>query len=129
MLFIGLCYDEENPGNNRGGTMRLPSQDTARFYRVWFALLHYVNEQLRLVPYFPETPDTSAVSAEDTMRVRDALWADNAVRERFIADNPAHLSPADLVLVASWQRRRSEMFVIYRSLPQYTIFLSESQPA
>jgi hypothetical protein len=109
--------------------MRLPPQDTERFYRIWFALLHFVNEQLHLVPFFPETPDTAAVSAEDTMQVRDALWADDTLRERFIADNPAHLSPADLALVASWQHRLSEMFVIYRSLPQYTIFLSEATPA
>ena len=109
--------------------MRLPPADTDRFYRIWFALLHYVNEQLHLVPFFPETPETSAVSAEDTMQVRDALWADDALRERFIADNPAQLSPADLAQVASWQHRLSEMFVIYRSLPQYTIFLSESTPA
>jgi hypothetical protein len=109
--------------------MRLSPQDTERFYRIWFALLHFVNEQLHLVPFFPETPDTSAVSAEDTMQVRDALWADDALSERFIADNPAHLSPADLALVASWQHRLSEMFVIYRSLPQYTIFLSEATPA
>jgi hypothetical protein len=109
--------------------MRLATQDTERFYRIWFALLHHVNEQLHLVPFFPETPDTSAVSAEDTMRVRDALWADDALRERFIADNPAHLSSDDLALVASWQYRLSDLFVIYRSLPQYTIFLTDSTPA
>lgn len=73
--------------------MRLPPTDTERFYRVWFGLLYYVNEQLHLVPFFPEAPDTTAVSAEDTMRVRDALWADDALRERFIADNPAHCLP------------------------------------
>ena len=33
--------------------MRLPPQETARFYRIWFALLHYVNAQLQLVPAFP----------------------------------------------------------------------------
>lgn len=109
--------------------MRLSPADTERFYRIWFALLHFVNEQLHLMPHFPETPDTSAVSAEDTMRVRDALWAEDALRERFLADNPAHLPPADLAVVASWQHRLAEMFVIYRSLPQYTIFLSESTPA
>lgn len=109
--------------------MRLPPADTERFYRVWFALLYYVNEQLHLVPFFPDTPDTSAISAEDTMQVRDALWADDTLRERFIDNNPAHLSSDDLALVASWQHRLSEMFVIYRSLSQYTIFLSESRPA
>lgn len=31
--------------------------------------------------------------------------------------------------MASWQHRLSDLFVIYRSLPQYTIFLTDSTPA
>jgi hypothetical protein len=37
-------------GLSKGVSMRLAPQETERFYRIWFALLHYVNEQLHLVP-------------------------------------------------------------------------------
>jgi hypothetical protein len=30
--------------------MQLPPEQTARFYRIWVALLHYVNDQQHLVP-------------------------------------------------------------------------------
>jgi hypothetical protein len=33
--------------------MQLPPEQTERFYRIWVALLHYVNEQQHLVPAFP----------------------------------------------------------------------------
>src|SRR5258708_32258880 len=33
--------------------MQLPPENTARFYRIWLALLHYVNEQQHLVPALP----------------------------------------------------------------------------
>ncbi len=54
-----LCYDGYHPEDSRGGAMRLLPADTERFYRIWFALLSYVNEQLHLVPRFPSTPDTA----------------------------------------------------------------------
>ncbi len=109
--------------------MRLPPQETERFYRIWFALLHYVNMQLQLVPTFPATPDEETVSSEVIVQVRDALWANDGLRERFITDNPAQLSAADLALVASWQYRVAGPFSIFRSLQKYTIFLSHTTPA
>jgi hypothetical protein len=109
--------------------MRLPPQETARFYRIWFALLHYVNTQLQLVPAFPATPGKEEVSTEVSIQVRDALWANDALRERFIRDNPAQLSVEDRELVASWQYRVAGPFSIFRSLQKYTIFLSHATPA
>ena len=109
--------------------MRLPPQETERFYRIWFALLHYVNTQLQLVPAFPDAPGKEDVSIVVTVRLRDALWVNDALREQFITDNPAQLSAADLALVASWQYRLAGSFYIFRSLQHYTIFLSETTPA
>ncbi len=109
--------------------MRLPPQETERFYRIWFALLHYVNAQLQLVPVFPDAPGKEDVSIEVTVQVRDALWANDALREQFIVDNPAQLSAPDLALVAGWQYRLAGSFYIFRSLQHSTIFLSETTPA
>ena len=109
--------------------MRLPLQETERFYRIWFALLHYVNTQLHLVPSFPAAPGEQDVSPEVTIQVRDALWAHDDLRKQFIADNPAQLPAADLALVASWQYRLAGSFYIFRSLQHYTIFLSGTTPA
>jgi hypothetical protein len=109
--------------------MRLPPQETERFYRIWFALLHYVNKQLQLVSTFPATSDEETVSTEVTAQLRDALWAHDDLREQFMTDNPAQLSAADLAVVASWQYRVAGTFYIFRSLQKYTIFLSHTTPA
>src|SRR5260370_2863996 len=109
--------------------MLLPPQETERFYRIWFPLLHYVNTQLQLVPAFPVAPGKEEVSTADIIQVRDALWADDALREQFIAENPAQLPAVDLALVASWQYRLAGPFYIFRSLQKYTIFLSHTTPA
>jgi hypothetical protein len=62
------------------------------------------------------------------MQLRNALWADDALRERFVKINPAGLEASDLALVASWQYRRAGSFFIVRSLKKYTVFLSEDSP-
>jgi hypothetical protein len=108
--------------------MVLPPEATDRFYRIWFALLHAVNQQLQLVPSLPAEPGTGTVPTADALQLRNALWADDALRERFVADNPAGLPPADLELVASWRYRLAGSFFIERYLKKYTVFLSATRP-
>lgn len=108
--------------------MQLAASETARFYRIWFALLHYVNERRGLLAVFPLRPDEGALQPSDAVALRNALWADDTLRERFIGDNPAALPPADLALVASWQHRVMGRFFIERYLKEHTIFLSEAPP-
>jgi hypothetical protein len=108
--------------------MVLPPEGTNRFYRVWFPLLRYVNEQRHLVPALPASPGDAAVSTDDALKVRDALWGDDSLREQFIADNPANLPVPDLELVASWRYRVAGKFFIDRHLKKHTIFLSETTP-
>ena len=108
--------------------MRLPPEQVKRFYHIWFELLHYVHEQRNLAPNFPDTPMAMSISPDDALQLRNALWADDALLESFIATNPAGLPSADLVLVASWKYRVDGIFFIVRHLKKYSVFLSE-QPA
>jgi hypothetical protein len=109
--------------------MQLPPEQTARFYRIWLALLRYVNEQLHLVPAFPVSEERGELlPLSDELQLRNALWADDTLRERFISANPADLSSADLAVVASWRYRLAGSFYIVRTLKKYTVFLSEDVP-
>lgn len=108
--------------------MLLSPQQTERFYRIWFPLLHYVNEQRQLGSTFPATYGEKTPSPADVLPLRTALWADDELRESFIRLNPAGLSPADLQLVASWRYRVADSFYIVRYLKKYTVFLTERSP-
>ena len=108
--------------------MQLPAEQTARFYRIWLALLRYVNEERHLVPAFSASEKDAPLALSDEMQVRNALWADDALREQFIALNPAGLPASDLAVVASWQYLRAGSFSIVRALKTYTVFLSEEEP-
>ena len=108
--------------------MLLSPQQTERFYRIWFPLLHYVNEQRQLGSTFPATYGEATPPLADVLPLRNALWADDELLETFISLNPAGLSPADLQLVASWRYRVAGTFYIMRYLKKYTVFLTESSP-
>lgn len=106
--------------------MILPPQDTERFYRIWWALLKYVNAQNHLIPNMPATPSEGSIKVADAGKIRDALWKDDPLREKFIAANPAALPPEDLEIVASWKHRVAGNFYVMRHLKKYSLFLSES---
>lgn len=105
--------------------MNLTPTETERFYRIWWPLLHYTNWQRHLVP---DLPVQGPITSPEALKIRQALWADDALRESFIADNPVQLSSADLAVVASWRYRRAGRFFVLRYLKKYTIFLDDGSP-
>jgi hypothetical protein len=107
---------------------KLSSQEKERFYRIWFVLLHWVNEQLHLVPWLSAVPSEGSVLPEQAMQVRNALWANDRLLKRFIAENPAQFSEEDLALVESWQYRLAGNFFVVRALKDYTVLLTDYAP-
>jgi hypothetical protein len=108
--------------------MILAPEETARFYRIWFALLHYVNERRGLTAPFPLTHGEATLPQENAFTLRNALWADDTLRQSFIDEDPEDLPPADLELVASWRYRVAGSFYIERYLKKHTIFISQTTP-
>jgi hypothetical protein len=109
--------------------VHLTEKEVERFYGIWFPLLHFVNQQQKVVPSFPKEWRNANVSPEVAVPIRNALWEDDALREAFIGENPARLSPDDLTLIDSWKHRIAGDFFIFRHLKKYTIFIDGSSPA
>jgi hypothetical protein len=105
--------------------MMLTPRGVQRFYEIWFPLLHFVSRRTGLVPHFPSTYGEGSVSPNDAATLRDRLWADDALRAAFIAENPAGLSPDDLALVKSWDARVGGSFYVFRQLKKHAIFLPD----
>lgn len=107
--------------------MILLAQETERFYRIWWALLSFVNKQRHLIPDLPTQPAPGSIQPPDAAKIRKALWADDALREEFIAGNPAALLPADLAIVASWKHRVAGKFFVVKHLKKYCVFLDDRE--
>jgi hypothetical protein len=102
--------------------MRLSDAEVAQFYAAWLPLLSWVNAQREVASPLPAEPpyDNAHLVA-----IRDVLWSDDALRHRFVAENPAHLAPAQLALIASWDHRRAATFTVWKHDKKHTIFLDD----
>ncbi|MBN1563652.1 MAG: hypothetical protein JXA10_07430 [Anaerolineae bacterium] len=112
--------------------MQLTPSEVERFYRVWFSLLIYANKRYKVIKKLaePAEPAKLAIDIHDAIEIRDKVWADDSILDRFVADNPHQLAAEDLALATSWHKRvSSAYFIIFRHLKAYTVFLDDSSPA
>lgn len=105
--------------------MQLNETEVERFYAIWKPLLLFVNRRLRLVPDMLDPQFAGPWHLDKVMTLRDALWADDTLREAFVTENPVGLSSDDLGIVTSWRHRVSGTFSVLRHLKRYSIFISE----
>ena len=105
--------------------MCLPTLDVDRFYRVWKTLLFFANEQYHLVPTWRTATLETQLRGNDVAQVRERIWQEDGILDRFIAQNPTQLPAADLALVQSWKHRREGDFLILKELKKYTIFIAQ----
>jgi hypothetical protein len=106
--------------------MQLPPDQVERFYAIWLPLMLFVNRRLKVVPTLLDADPSDSFNPKDIVPIRDALWADDSLREVFIQENPAQLSPLDLEIVASWQHRVAGPFFIYKLLKKHALFIKDS---
>ena len=107
--------------------MNLHPDDGRLFYKLFAALLGYVNRKLGIVPeQFTQESEYTSLPPQTRGKVRDALYEHRELIDQFVAENPAGLSPEELEIVASWKHAVVGRFYILRYLKKYTIFLSAS---
>ena len=105
--------------------MQVTIEDGKLFYKLFAALLGYVNRKLNIVPeQFSESSEYSSLPPQVRGKVRDALYARRELIDQFVVENPAGLTQAELELIASWKQALVGRFYILRYLKKYTIFLS-----
>ena len=109
--------------------MILPPHATERFYRIWLALLSYANMRRHILPEPLTFPPEGTLAPADGLKLREAVWGDDSLREAFVAENPAGLPPEDLGIVRSWQRRVTGTFLVLRHLKKYSVFFAEAPQA
>jgi hypothetical protein len=106
--------------------MHLQPDEYHQFYRIWWPLLNYVNNQLKLIDNFQSQPEDGYINQQEAVIIRNALWASNSLLQDFIDSNPDKLSDADLELAASWKNRVADKFIIMRHLKKHSLFLNDA---
>jgi hypothetical protein len=107
--------------------MQVTIEEGKLFYKLFSALLGYVNRKLNLVPeQFSVESEYTSLPPQTRGTVRDALYEHRELIDQFIAENPAGLSTDELKIVASWKHAIVGKFYIFRYLKKHTIFINIS---
>jgi hypothetical protein len=106
--------------------MILAEEDAALFYSAWGALLTWVNDQRKIVPSFPRPTPGHPIDPQLATQIRDLVWADDVLREQFLAEGASELGAAERDLIASWKHRVSGSFVIFKHMQKHSIFMSDA---
>lgn len=109
--------------------MKLAPEETRQFYAAWYPLLNWVNEQRQVLSGAPPISWDHFTPPQQLVAIRDALWADDSLRQTFVAENPAGLSKELLDLVASWRVRQVGTFTVWKHYKKHTVFFSEDDQA
>jgi hypothetical protein len=110
--------------------MKVTYEEGKRFYKLYAALLSYVNDKLKIIrESFPDMTSYTALSYEKRFELRNALFEHRELIDQFVEENPANLSDQELEIVKSWNHALVGKFYVFRYLSNYTVFLSETPPA
>ena len=107
--------------------MQVTIEDGKLFYKLFSALLGYVNRKLEVIPeQFSESSEYTSLPPQARGKVRGALYEHRELIDQFVAENPAGLSPEELEIVATWKHALVGKFYVFRYLAKYTVFLTAS---
>lgn len=107
--------------------MVLPTHQVDRFYRIWRPLLTFVNDTLKVVPSLSGAGAKDSIDVVRAVEVRNALWENEAILNRFIEENPAQLPSEDLDILKTWKYHRQGNFIVYKVLKKHAIFINQDK--
>ena len=107
--------------------MQVTVEEGKLFYKLFSALLGYVNRKLAVVAeQFAESSEYTSLPGETRGKVRNTLYEHRELIDQFVAENPVGLPPAELEIVSSWKHALVGKFYIFRYLKKHTIFINIS---
>lgn len=107
--------------------MMLSQQDAACFYRLHPALLLYTNKKKGIISRIKTLPALMKLPMAKKYEIRQALWQDLSLIDKFVRENPQQLPDAELDIVRSWKRCLVGSFWLFRCLKKHAIFLVEGE--
>jgi len=109
--------------------MNLPPEPGRQFYKLHSSLLFYVNDRLRILDGHVSSPEEFlALSAEERIKVRDALSQHIEMIDAYAKENPSGFSEDELGIIRSWKYQLAGTFFILRYLKKHAVFLSQTEP-
>ncbi|MBD2535913.1 hypothetical protein H6G97_43905 [Nostoc flagelliforme FACHB-838] len=108
--------------------MQLPQEEADYFFSLFKPLLVYTNQKFQITPGIKKPEDIERYPFESTVKIRDKLYQNPELFDRFIQENTDTLSPENISIIQSWKGFIPGKFFVFRYLKKYTVFLTNDEP-
>jgi len=105
--------------------MKLSKGDADLFFQLIWKLQFYMNRQAQILPGIHSVEGYASLDMKKKAMVREKLWKEPAWIEKYLDEDPNHLSTSEKEIVRLWQKRISGRFCVLRYLKKHTIFVGE----
>jgi hypothetical protein len=108
--------------------MNLPEKGVDNFYRLYHGLLFYANEKFKIIEPLKKPEDIFGASLDDIMELKEKLYANPAIIDNFVTENPMGFSSQDIDIIRSWKNFIRGKFLIMSYQKNHTVFLELTDP-
>jgi len=108
--------------------MQLPPEEADYFFSLFKPLLVYTNQQFQINSGIKKPEDIERHPFEETVKIREKLYQNVELFDKFIQENTDNLSPENISIIQSWKGFIDGKFFVFRYLKKYTIFLTSDEP-
>ena len=107
----------------------LAKEDITLFFKLYFALLRYVNLNAKIIsPYDMSAEEFIDLITEEKVKIREHLYQKPNYFDLFLkSDHAKNLTADQLEIVAGWKHYIKGRFYIFKHLKNQTIFLDDSR--
>jgi len=105
--------------------MKLSTEEADLFFKLMWALQFYVKQELGICPELSDVARyKDDCSLEDKSVIRQAVYDNSHLIDKFVAENPSGFTTEELAIVSQWKGFLQGDFYIERFLKKHTIFVS-----
>jgi hypothetical protein len=105
--------------------MQLSQEDASLFFKLMPALQTFANQQLKIMKGLKDVEDYKAISNEERVELRNAVYENPKVIDDFVRENPFSFSQDELAIVSGWKNFIADSFFIAQLTKKHAIFIHD----
>ena len=102
--------------------MKLAEQDALLFYKLNWALLHYVNQKHKVIKNL-KSPDMGSQDLEKVNKLLKIVFSQPDIIDRFVKDNPQGLKEKELEIVSKWKIFSTGRYLVMKHTKDHSMFM------
>ncbi|MGL4419564.1 MAG: hypothetical protein ACRCZF_02770, partial [Gemmataceae bacterium] len=109
--------------------MILEPEDIQLFFRLYPALMNYVNQQLKIITSKDGVPARfSDIANQQRIQIRQGWLSQLNLTDSFVKTNPERFTEEELAIVHSWRHVIADQFYLVQHLKKHSLFLTSKEP-